>query len=117
MMKLITLTLAFSLILVSNLFSQTYNMTSGNDTTCSGTFYDNGGLGLYGNNQNLTQTFCPGLPGSVIKVTFTTFQTEVNTDRLLIYDGPTTASPLLGVYSGNGTLNGVSFKSTSGCLT
>ena len=46
MMKLITLTLAFSLILVSNLFSQTYNMTSGNDTTCSGTFYDNGGLGL-----------------------------------------------------------------------
>lgn len=117
MMKLITLTLAFSLILVSNLFSQTYNMTSGNDTTCSGTFYDNGGLGLYGNNQNLTQTFYPGLPGSVIKVTFTTFQTEVNTDRLLIYDGPTTASPLLGVYSGNGTLNGVSFKSTSGCLT
>ena len=117
MKKLILLTLAFSLILVSDSFSQTYNMTTGNDTTCSGTFYDNGGLGLYGNSQNLTQTFCPGLPGSVIKITFTTFQTQANFDRLLIYDGPTTASPLLGVYSGNGTLNGVSFKSTSGCLT
>ena len=117
MKKLITLTIAFSLLIVSDLFSQTYNMANRNDTTCSGTFYDNGGLGLYGNNQNLTQTFCPGLPGSVIKVTFTTFQTQAGTDNLFVYDGPTTASPLIGAYNGNGTLNGVSFKSTSGCLT
>lgn len=116
MKKLITLTLAFSLM-ISNFLSQTYNMTTRSDTTCSGTFYDNGGLGLYSNSANFTQTFCSNTAGSVIKVNFTTFQTEAGLDNLAIYDGPTTASPLLGVYSGNGTLNGVSFKSSTGCLT
>ncbi len=94
-------------------------MSNSIDTTCSGTFYDNGGLGLYTSNQNLTQTFCPGMPGSVTKVTFTSFQTDAGLDNLFVYDGPSTASPLIGVYSGNATLNGVSFQSTSasGCLT
>ena len=117
MKKLTLFLLAFSLMIVSTAYSQTYNMRNGTDTTCSGTFYDNGGLGLYTSNANLTQTFCPGLPGSVIKVSFTTFQTEASFDKLFVYDGPTTASPLLGVYSGPGALVGVSFKSSTGCLT
>lgn len=117
MKKLILLTLTFSLFLMSNLFSQTYNMANGNDTTCSGIFYDNGGLGLYASNLNLTKTFCSNTAGSVVSVNFTSFQTELNNDLLYVYDGATIASPLIGIYSGNGTLNGVTFKSTNGCLT
>ncbi|MDB4089282.1 PKD domain-containing protein [Flavobacteriales bacterium] len=117
MKKLITLILAFSLLLVNDLFSQTYNMATSVDTTCSGTFYDNGGLGLYTNSANFTQTFCSTTPGTVIKVNFTAFQTELSLDKLAIYDGPTTASPLIGIYSGIGTLIGTSFTSSSGCLT
>ena len=96
---------------------QTYNMSAGTDTTCSGIFYDDGGLGLYANSANITQTFCNNLPGRIVRVNFTSFQTEASFDNLCIYDGPSTASPLIGCYSGIGTLNGVSFTSTNGCLT
>ena len=107
----------FAFILQS--YGQTYNMSNGTTPTCSGTFYDNGGLGLYTANQNLTQTFTPGLAGRRIKVSFTGFQTEQGKDVLCVYDGPNTASPFLGCYSGTNTLNGVSFLSThsSGALT
>lgn len=99
--------------------AQSYNMNNGTTSACSGIFYDNGGLGLYGNNQNLTKTFSPSTAGSVIQVAFTSFQTQMGFDVLCIYDGPTTASPFLGCYSGTGTLNGRTFKSThaSGSLT
>ncbi|MEN8811018.1 MAG: CUB domain-containing protein, partial [Flavobacteriales bacterium] len=102
-----------------NSFSQTYNMANGNISTCSGTFYDNGGLGLYSANQNITQTFTPSTLGNVIQVNFTSFQTEASLDVLCIYNGPNTTSPLLGCYSGTNTLNGISFKSThpTGSLT
>ena len=119
MKKQLALTLAVCFAFVLQSIGQTYNMANGNVTTCGGTFYDNGGLGLYSSNQNLTQTFTPGTIGSAIKVTFTTFQTSPANDILCIYDGPTTASNLLGCYSGPNTLNGLSFKSShpSGSLT
>ncbi|MEN8927537.1 MAG: PKD domain-containing protein [Flavobacteriales bacterium] len=116
MKKLIILILAFSLITISSLFSQTYNMSAGNDTTCSGTFYDNGGLGLYGNNLNLTQTFFPNTTGSVMKVTFTSFVTDP-AHTLTIRDGGP-AAPVIGVYSGT-SLNGSTITATNpaGSLT
>lgn len=117
-MRLLNLiTLAFSFFVISHVHSQVYNMSTRNDTTCSGTFYDSGGLGLYANSSNFTQTFCTNTAGSLVKVSFTSFQTEAGTDILCIYDGPTTGSPLIGCYSGANTLNGISFLSTSGCLT
>lgn len=116
--QLITLLVIFLGVMVQG-NAQNYSMSNGTITTCSGTFLDNGGLGLYGNNQNITQTFSPSTPGRVIQIAFTTFQTQMGFDVLCIYDGPTTASPFLGCYSGTGTLNGRTFKSThpSGSLT
>ena len=117
MKKLNHILLGFFLMLMNLGISQTYNMSSGTTNTCSGTFYDSGGLGLYANNSNLNQTFCSNSPGSLIRVNFSAFQTEANLDVLRIYDGPTTASPLIGSYSGVGTLNGVTITSSTGCLT
>ena len=118
-MKHITLILVLFLGFHTAGVSQNYNMNNGTTSTCSGIFYDNGGLGLYGNNQNLTKTFTPSTAGRVIQVSFTSFQTQMGFDVLCIYDGPTTASPFLGCYSGTGTLIGRIFKSShpSGSLT
>jgi gliding motility-associated-like protein len=101
-------------------FSQNYNMANSNVTACSGTFYDNGGnIGAYGNNLNLTFTICPSTPGSKVTVNFTTFNLENNFDFLTVYDGPTTASPSLGSYTGTAGpgLASASPTNASGCLT
>ena len=68
-------------------------------TTCSGTFYDNGGLGNYTNNTNLIQTFTPSTPGQMLQFDFTSFNTEDGFDTLTIYNGPDATAPVIGVYS------------------
>lgn len=88
-----------------------------NTSTCSGTFYDSGGAtGTYSSNQDFTKTFCAATPGSNISVTFTAFQTEANLDKLTIYDGPNTSSPILATATGTSALN-QTYTSTTGCLT
>ena len=97
-------------------FSQIYNISTNNGqtiSTCSGTFYDSGGAGLYGNNENFTVTFCSSASNS-IQLIFTTFVTGPG-DILSIYDGPNTSSPLLGAYSASTTPNTVYSSGT--CLT
>lgn len=97
-------------------FGQIYNMTNTTINTCTGTFFDNGGpASNYTNNANFTMTFCSVTPGQQITFTFTAFQTENLFDYLYIYNGPNTAAPLLGGYTGN-TSPG-SITSTNGCLT
>lgn len=96
------------------LYSQTYNMASGTITTCSGTFYDQGGAGNYANNLNVTETFC-ATAGSCLSMNFTSFRTQGGNDVLTIYDGPNAASPIIGAFSGT-TSPGVVTAST-GCLT
>ena len=57
--------------------------------TCSGTLLDPGGAGNYANNINsIYQTFCPTTPGNCLQVTFTSFNTELNWDYLLVGNGP-----------------------------
>ena len=105
-------------LLASILYStgQTYNNPGGTISTCSGTFYDSGGSGSnYSNNQNTTTTLCSSVPGQCLQVNFTSFSLENTYDFLYIYDGPTTASNLLGTYTG-GTSPGTVTSST-GCLT
>ena len=81
---------------------QNYNMSAVSVNTCSGTFFDSGGgAGDYANNENSTMTFCSNAIGQCVRMVFTSFDTEANIDRLWIYDGPSVASPLIGVYSGN----------------
>jgi hypothetical protein len=95
--------------------AQTYNMATGTINTCGGTFYDPGGSGSnYGNNLNVTETFCSNASNCIV-VTFTSFNTQGGNDILTIYDGPNTASPVIGTFSGNTSPGTVS--SSSGCLT
>jgi hypothetical protein len=83
---------------------------------CSGLFYDNGGpSGQYSNNQLLTATFCAPAGQSVI-FSFSDFLLEGGLDFLDIYSGPSTASPLLGSYTGN-LSPGVIASTAGGCLT
>lgn len=86
-------------------------------TACSGTLYDSGGPSSdYADNTNSTITIAP-TGASYVTLTFTTFSFENNYDYLYIYDGPTTASPLIGQYSGNAFPNGGVVTSTSGAIT
>lgn len=84
------------------LFSQTYLVPfSGNDTaiTCSGTVYDHAGTSSYSNSAYGTLTIYPQTSGSYVSLNFISFQVESGWDYLSIYDGTSTASPLIGSYS------------------
>jgi hypothetical protein len=71
-----------------------YLMDNTNVTTCSGTFYDSGGpASAYSASENYTKTFTPSTPGTMMRVTFTAFNTESGYDYLYVYNGPTTGSP------------------------
>jgi hypothetical protein len=96
-------------------FAQTYSNPGGTISTCSGTFYDTGGSGgTYANSQNITTTFCSNA-GNCVRLAFTAFDLESSFDYLYVYDGSTTAAPLLGTYTG-ATLPGT-FTSSTGCIT
>jgi gliding motility-associated-like protein len=76
-----------------------FNMADTTISICIGILYDSGGEdGLYGNNENITTVIDPG---GIITLTFQgIFNVENNLDFLTIYDGPNTASPLLGTFTG-----------------
>ena len=98
--------------------------TSRNFTTtalplgCGGNFVDSGGAsGDYSNNQNITTLICPTNPGELVTVTFTSFNTENNFDFLRIYDGNSTAAPLLGTFTGTTLPPTFTSTAANGCLT
>jgi len=95
--------------------AQAYNMGNGTLNACSGTFYDSNGAANYFNNENFTYTICPTGTGQCARVTFSSFNVEANFDFLSIYNGPSTASPLIGTYTGTASPGTVT--STNGCLT
>src|SRR5690349_5074798 len=82
------------------LWAENYIMNTSPQTTCSGTFYDPGYLGNYSDNLNIVQTFTPGIDGYKVSFTFSSFTLENSNDFLIIYDGPDTYSPLIGIYTG-----------------
>lgn len=99
--------------------AQTYVMPANGSatyTTCSGTLYDDGGAnGAYSPYANGTVTLNPGVVGNKIQLSFSYLSLETSYDRLTIYDGPTTASPVIGTYDYNpGT---VYATSSNGSLT
>ena len=95
-------------------FAQTYNMQNGSVNTCTGNFYDSGGVGgNYGNSENFTFTICPDTAGTFTQVDFTLFNLEGCCDDLLIYNGPNTGSPLMG----NAAVGTFTSSDASGCLT
>lgn len=89
-------------------------------TGCTGSFTDSGGSGgNYGNNQNNVYMFCPTNPGQRVRMTFSQFATENSFDFLTIFNGTTSSSGNLGVYTGTGGLTTAqaSINNPSGCLT
>ena len=82
---------------------------------CQDSFFDmNGPRGNYFNRENWTWTLAP-TGASTVTVTFHSFQLENGYDTLWIYNGPSTASPLIGYYTGTnspGTVTG-----STGALT
>lgn len=100
-------------------FAANYNMSTTTRTVTCGTtdnFYDPGGsAGQYGNSQSFTLTVTAGTAGQCLTATFTTFTVESGWDYLYIYDGPSTASNLIGTYTGGASPGTVT--SSSGSLT
>lgn len=85
-------------------------------TNCNGIVYDSGGpLGNYRNNENSIFTLAAPNLNEQITLTFTAFNTEANYDFVRLYDGPNTASPLIGTFSGS--TNPGTFTSTGNTLT
>ena len=80
--------------------SAQFSIDNGDVTLCTGTFVDDGLAGPYSDN-NYVITICPDIPGDAVSVVFTMFDLQTNAnpnnnDILLLYDGNTTAAPLVG---------------------
>ncbi|MFN4234674.1 MAG: CUB domain-containing protein [Bacteroidia bacterium] len=95
-----------------------YNMNNTNVTltcppACLKFFDSGGGAGNYSNSESFTKTFTAPA-GYCLSFNFVSFLLESCCDQLQIYDGPNTASPLIGTYTG--TSPGL-ITSTSGSLT
>jgi len=109
---------------------------NGNECDCStdfingsnAHFFDSGGAGSsYGNNEDESITFCPDLAtGTKVTVAFginAGFSWNVDgSDTVYVYDGPTTAAPLLGAHNSVTDPTGFTHQASwannpSGCLT
>jgi len=90
-------------------------MTDCKADSCSGTIHDFGGpVKNYYDNEDYTWTIAPPL-ATAIDVSFSAFNLELNYDYLYIYDGSSTASPLIGLYTGTNSPG--TFSTTSGAIT
>ncbi|HKR05461.1 MAG TPA: PKD domain-containing protein [Bacteroidia bacterium] len=93
------------------------NGTATTQTSCAGQLYDSGGPNAdYTDMTDALITIAP-LGASTVTLTFTMFDMENTYDFLYIYDGPTTASPLIGAYTGTALPNGGIITSTAGSIT
>ncbi|MBT8272853.1 MAG: T9SS type B sorting domain-containing protein, partial [Bacteroidia bacterium] len=101
-------------------FSQDVIIQNGTVNACTGTFLDTGGAGgNYSNNESFVFTICPDTAGQLVELTFTDWNTQLNADIMTIYNGPDTASPAFGAFSGAASPGYVSATTAnpSGCLT
>ena len=99
-----------------------YNMQTGSTNTCNANFFDSGGEDQpYANNESFTMTFFPSTAGTKLNANFTEFDVEPSTncnyDKLYIYNGNTTAAPLIGKYCGTNSPGLVESTATDGSLT
>lgn len=90
--------------------------TAQTQTSCAGSLFDSGGTGDYQDNTNSAVTIAP-VAASYVILNFNSFNFENNYDYLYIYDGASTASPLIGKYSGSSLPNGGIITSTWGAVT
>lgn len=88
-------------------------MSSTDISTCNILWSDPGGYDNYANNTNITQTICSD-NGQHIMINFLSFNL-MSGDNLFVYDGNSTASPLLGTYTGSNLPPSIISSGT--CLT
>ncbi|WP_211356825.1 PKD domain-containing protein [Phaeodactylibacter luteus] len=102
--------LAFLLALPFVLLAQnSYNAPDSGDLViedCNGVLYDAGGPDGPYTESNEAYITINGTSGEALALTFTTFDVEDQFDQLVIFDGPTTDSPIAGVFSGPQLPNG-----------
>ncbi|NSW46141.1 MAG: PKD domain-containing protein [Bacteroidales bacterium] len=123
------LVLLFFLPLISYSQNQTISLDGTTHNTsgqyCGYWFYDSGGSGAnYGNNQDYWITLQGNVaPNTHVRISFANFDIAAD-DTLYIYDGPSTASPLLSKHNNNfnplingNTMVQASLSNTSGSLT
>ncbi|NNT70710.1 T9SS type A sorting domain-containing protein [Flavobacterium sp. IMCC34852] len=99
---------------------------------CGGQFVDNGGPNAnYANSSDNTYTICPTIPGELVTVVFTSFDTEATWDALYVFDGNSINAPqipssnaaanvpggLPGGYWGTTIPGPFTSSSPDGCLT
>ena len=85
---------------------------------CKGLLLPSGGdCGHYGNNENLKMTVRPGDAGKKVCVNFLKFKTQQQSDVLRVYDGTSTAAPLLGTFSGFSIPDSIVANNPEGALT
>ncbi len=105
---------------------QAFPIFNGTTNTCAGAFLDSGGQGAsgYSNNEDYTYTICPDAVGGAISLSFITFNLSTAgaapIDAMSIYDGNSTAAPLLGTWTGTmlqGQVVSASAGNSTGCLT
>ena len=108
-----------SMVFFTAFASAQFTMTDGNFTTCSGSFTDSGGLtGNYTSGEDSVITFCSPFATDDMQISFNSFDLATG-GLLFVYDGDSTAAPLLGVFIQQNT-PGVLISSaanTSSCLT
>lgn len=85
-------------------------------TLCAGKLMDDGGTGNYTASTNSKRTIAPTGAG-YIRLKFNSFNFEANYDYLYIYDGATTASPLIGKFTGTTLPGGGTITTTGGAVT
>jgi len=122
-LKLALMKNIFTILLVllsTTIFAQDISMQAGIFNRCApDRFYDSGGeFGNYGNNEDIVTTICPQNPGEFIILDFVEFALQLNLDTIEIYDGDSTAAPLIDSYTGFTPFTvSASSSNTTGCLT
>jgi len=94
------------------------SLTSGTSTIkiCNGYLYDNGGKDVYSNNTDGKTVISP-TGAKTVSLQFLNFNFDSGKDSIIIYDGPTTTSPVIGSFSGNQLPNGGKITSTGSSIT
>ncbi len=80
--------------------------------------FDSGGSGgTYQNSENTTLTYCPSNTSSKLSINFSSFSLENNFDYLYVYNGNSSASPLIATYTGTSLPPILTSSDPTGCLT
>jgi gliding motility-associated-like protein len=106
-----------SVQVVKTSFGQATVMSNTTINQCFGSLLDPGGTSNYPNSNVTTTTICSGISGASVRLSFTFFNTQAIFDNLTIYDGNTTLSTVLGVYSGIQGPFEIQATNPTGCLT